>query len=1027
MTIAPRVMLPLYRGTSEHANCGECPFSVQGEPNKPVYGEGPEDPMWIIIGEGPGVFETRQGRPFVGPSGSVVNKMLAKVARPRDQVWVTNATLCIPPQGSPDTERQRAAECCKPRLVAELAQFPGKPILTLGAVAARSVIPKEALDAVDPPDAPKAIRKQQKFRQQPTLKAAAARRRAISKEAQRRLKKMIAHHRKVIITTIKVKHKRKPDRRYLEQEIARVQARLELKAREDAIKAVDAKIKERAFAKIAKAKQPKKRKAKPVKITDICGTLFDVDVDGTGIRPLIPAIHPAALLRGGGASIGGSHTPDMAYVNLCADALKVDALAQGKDIRLHLDIEHELVDQVKAVRLFVDVYHDALEEDACSLDLETYVDDPDRHHALMAYVARIKVIGLSTKKRSISVAWELLPSWCQSLLQRLMAQVEMTYHNGLYDRTVLRAHGFIMGPRWFDTLLAHHAAFPGNSHRLQVVASQFYGVQPWKSEYRNQEETNESLAIYNAKDTGATHALRAPLTVWVKRTKTDRVYDLDKKMSDVASRMHLAGMPVDRDVNNELLATFSKSVKESREHVEAIARDPKLREQIWHHLAISQANKKRKLDPDDFEERYNIRLSAMKLDPDWRWKINAGKHIAALLQAMGVGLYQTTASGEISTQKDILEGLVNVPIVRDILEYRESDKLYSTFVYPLFDRYVNNEIVSHGFADGNDRIHSIWNVHRISGRWASQWPVVSNVPKSKWKKLTETEIETAKLVAIALGVELDTLVKPWQVPDGALIRVNKDKSISKMVRPNLRRQIRARPGRKLVGFDFGQIEARVIALISGDPFLCTIFAEGRDPHIECSRIIWPHFDSLDPDTRKQLRENVKNIEYGAMYMAQLEKLHQTMLKAGNYIRIEDLAVALSKLLKAMAGVVRWQHETVAKASMPPFEIADFVLGRRRCWPMGQVEGPEAVNYGVQTAAAAIMNQGMSRMADRLDNYRQLDPIAQIHDAAVFECWEEDAESVSRDIKECFETEIERDGRKIPFPVDCRIGDDWSEL
>jgi len=904
--------------------------------------------------------------------------------------------------------------------MAELATFPGKPILTLGAVAARTVIPKAVLDAIDPPETPKALKKSQKLRQQPTLKNQIARRKAVNKEAERRLKRMLAWRRKQIVTEIKVKHRARPDEAYIKHEIARGQAQMLLKAREDAIKAVDLKARERAIKKVIDAAKPKRpKKQKQVKITDIVGTLFEVDVDGSGVRPLIPALHPAALLRGGGASIGGSHSPDMAFVNLIYDAGKVDALARGKDIRLKLNVDYEVESYDRATRLFLEIYHSALEEGACSIDLETYVDDPDRHHALMAYVARIRVIGIATRERTVSIAWELLPSWCLSLLQVLLFKPGVGFHNGLYDRTVLRAHGFITSPEYEDTLLMHHAAFPGNSHRLQVVASQFFGVRPWKSEFRNAEETPEKLALYNAADVGGTHALRAPLAIHVRRTKTERVYDLDRKMADCASRMHLAGMPVSREINSELLATFSRNIVEARRHVEDTARDPQLREQIWHHLALQQAAKQRKLDPDDFEERYQVRLGAMKLDPDWKWKIGAGKHIAALLLAMGVGLYQTTAGGDISTKKDILESLVDVPVVRDIIDYREADKLYSTFCYPIFDQYgPDGQIQSYGFADPYDRIHPIWNVHRISGRWASQWPVVSNVPKDKWKKLTLEAIAMLHRM-LEIGLKFDINGQPH--------RVNKDGSVSKMVRPNLRRQVQTQPGRVFVGFDFAQIEARVIALISGDPFLCAIFAENRDPHIECARIIWPGFDALDPDTRKGLRENVKNIEYGFMYMAQLDTLHQTMLKAGNLIKKADLALAINKLAKAMAGIVGWQRSAIAQALTPPHEIRDFVLGRRRVWPMGQAEGPEAVNIGVQTRRRPSTNTGMAIMMPKLADYQEADPIGQFHDAAIFECWEDDAERLGRDVKASFEQSYERDGRSIPFGIDLKIGTSWDQV
>ena len=1028
--------LTVIRGTTDGANCDACPFGVCGMPNKPVVAIGPEDPAFIVVAEGPGDFEVRRGEPLIGPTGQEVMKLLARARRERHDVWLTNATLCHP-RGAPEAIRELAAKACGERLRLELAQHPGKPILTLGAVAARALIPKDVLDSIDPPDAPKQLRKQQKLRQQPTIKSQIQRRKQIDKITTRRLAKLIKEARKAETTRIKVQHRARPDEAYLVNYIVGVQAQLELKAREDAIKEHAAKIVERELKKKQRAAEPKKpRKPKRAKLNDFVGTLFDIDVDGTGPRSLIPGIHPAALLKGGGASIGGSHTPDMAFVNLVYDTLKIDALSRGQDIRLKLSIDYAIEDQDHAIALFLDAYRDALDEGAVSIDLETYVDDPDRHSALMAYVAKIRVIGFATKKRAVSISWDLLPAWCLSLLQVLLIETDTTYHNGLYDRTVLRAHGFLFGEKWSDTLLAHHCAFPGNAHRLQVVTSQFFGVKPWKSEFRNAEETPHKLAEYNANDTGATHALREPLFASVQRTNTRRCYELDLKMSDVASHMHLAGMPVDREINSDLLATFSRNVAESRRHVEDIARDPKLREQVWHHLALQEAVKQRKLDPSDFEQRYQIRLSAMKLDPDWKWKINAGKHIAALLQAMGIGLTAMTASGQISTQKEVLESLVDHPIVREIVTYRENDKLNSTFIWLMFDRHdAHGNLLSHGFCDDNDRAHPIWVMHKISSRWASSWPVVSNVPKDKWKKVLDAALVTllAKCrdrgIAIPDRKDIKGKLHLFEL-DGEKFRLAKlDGSISKCVRPNLRKQIRVRKGRKLVGFDYGQIEARVIALLSGDPFLCAIFADPtRDVHIECARIIWQTFDSLDEDTRKQLRENVKNIEYGAMYMAQIDTLHKTMLKAGNMIKKADLEVAIRKLLGAMAGVVRWQQTTVARANTPPHEIRDFILGRRRVWPMGRVEGPESVNFGVQTTAAAIMNQGMARFFPRImSEYKEAFPIAQIHDAAVIECWEDDAEAIKQLVVECFATEIERDGRLIQFPVEAKIGDDWSQV
>lgn len=1026
----------LLRGTAAGADCANCPFSKHGQPNHPVFGEGPADPCWVVIGEGPGHNEVRNGRPFVGPTGELVNKMLAKVGRrrtfgePSHEIWMGNATLCMPPQGASEADRDRAATACNGRLKAELARFPGKPVLTLGAVAARAVIPKATLDAIDPPDTPKSIRKAQKFRQQPTLKHALARRKAIDKIAKRRLAQMLKHHRQQLIKATRAKHRRNPDERYLVQETNRVHAQLALKARADAIKEVDLRAKERELKRLAKQAKPRKTKPKKIKITDICGSLFDVDVDGSGVRPVVPTIHPAALLRGGGASIAGSHTPDMAFINLIADAGKVDALARGRDIRLKLDVEYELTDEDRAVELFLKVWRDAFDEGACSLDLETYVDDADRHHALMAYIAKIRVIGLATQRYDISLAWDLLPAWVRPLLQLLLASdaVQMTFHNGLYDRTVLQNqhYGFELADTYFCTLLAHHAAFPGNSHRLQTVATQFLGVQPWKSEFRNAEETLEGLAAYNAKDTGVTHALREPLRFYINKNRVERVYEIDKKMADMAGRMHLAGMPVDRAVNEELVATFSRSVRDARQQVEDIARDPKHREQIWHYLAIGQAERQRKLDPKDFEARYQIRLNEMKLDPAWRWKIGSGKHIAALLQTLGVELYQRTRDGrgELSTKKDVLEGLVDYPIVREILSYREAAKLLETFILPIFDRHdERGNVIQYGYADARSRIHPIWKVHLISGRWASVWPVVSNVPKDKWKKL----LGDARL--ILLGVKLPDVGGKLTLPDGTIIRVNKDKTVSKLVRPNLRRQVRCRPGRVIVGFDYEQIEARVIALISGDPFLIEVFDDpSRDIHKEVARVIFDGFDRLDEDSQKQIREQTKPIEYGWMYLAQPETLHRQLLKEGFQIKFPDLLKAYARLEKLMPGVRRWQQLAVATAAKPPYQIREPILGRFRTWPLGQVEATEACNSGVQPTAAGIMNLGMARFMTRsLHKYRELDPLAQVHDAAYFECWEDDADRLMVDIKRDFEHEEVRDGRRVRFPVAVKKATSWDQL
>jgi uracil-DNA glycosylase family 4 len=1033
---AEYISLPVLRGTAHGADCGNCPLSFQGEPHRPVFSESPEKPKWILLGEGPGFNETRLGHPFIGASGEVAMKLLARLGLSREQIYIGNVALCSA-NGLDETKRQAAASCCKTRLQLELAQYPGVPILTLGAVAARSVIPQQALDAIDPPDVPASKQKRQKVRQKDQTKDLRKRERKLERVMNALLKELIAYQRKVF----REEFGRTASKKYIDDKLAEVQPALIRKARADAPRELEL-LELAELNKPPKAKKPKKKK--PIKISDIVGTCFDVDVDGTGIRSVIPGIHPAALLRGGGKSIAGSHTPDLAYVNLMYDFGKVNALAEGNEgIRLKLNIDVEGVDPERATSLFVEQLHTALDEGELALDLETYVDDPERHHALMAYVAKIRAIGLSTKERSVSVLWDLVLPWAKSYFQLVLAspRVICTYHNALYDRTVLKANGYELRDEMHDTLLAHHSAFPGNAHGLQVVTSQFFATQPWKSEYKNADEDVTKLLQYNAKDTGATLALRPTLELLIRKNKNEKTYDIDRKMSECATRMHLTGMPVDREVNSQLLTQFSKSVSESRESVEGIARDPKLREQIWHHLAFEQAKIRRKGDIEDFETRYKVRHTEIEDESrkgSWRWKISAGKHVAALIQALGVELHQVTASGAVSTKKDVLESLVHIPAIRDLLVFRENDKLLSTFVWQIFDRYSDGQIIQHGYADANDHIHPIWNIHKISGRWASYEPVVSNVPKNKWKKQ----------------------------PDGTM----------KEVRPNLRRQIVAPKGKKFVIFDFAQLEARNLALISGDPFLLDVFASGKDIHTECSRVVFngaggsTPFDQLDPvegvktaggvivvqpceqivnkktgkicgridfhdlkcprsKMKKQLRDLVKQVEYGAFYGGSPETLWKVMLKEGFNVKLSDITDAINKLMQKMPGIVRWQRTAVAKASLPPYTITDFVLGRRRVFPMGQVDPNEALNYESQATAAAIMDTGMYNMDQCIKSrgYKQCDAIVQVHDAAAYMCWEDDAQDVADDVVREYSQSYEREGRVIPYPVDVAITDTWAGM
>jgi len=112
-----------------------------------VFGEGPPNASVVFVGEQPGDQEDRQGRPFVGPAGRLLDKALADAQIPRDQVYVTNAVKHFKFiwRGKRRLHQKpsiRQVTACKPWLEAEIEVLRPKLLVCMGATAAQSVIGK---------------------------------------------------------------------------------------------------------------------------------------------------------------------------------------------------------------------------------------------------------------------------------------------------------------------------------------------------------------------------------------------------------------------------------------------------------------------------------------------------------------------------------------------------------------------------------------------------------------------------------------------------------------------------------------------------------------------------------------------------------------------------------------------------------------------------------------------------------------------------------------------------------------------
>ncbi|HEY4218166.1 MAG TPA: UdgX family uracil-DNA binding protein [Gemmatimonadaceae bacterium] len=141
--IPPGPSIPKLRAAAK--GCRGCDLYKLG--TQTVFGEGPSRARIVVVGEQPGDAEDRAGRPFVGPSGKLLDKAFDEAGIDRDDVYVTNAVKHFKWAKDARSERRihktpNAGEvrACRPWLEAELALIKPDVIVCLGATASKSLL-----------------------------------------------------------------------------------------------------------------------------------------------------------------------------------------------------------------------------------------------------------------------------------------------------------------------------------------------------------------------------------------------------------------------------------------------------------------------------------------------------------------------------------------------------------------------------------------------------------------------------------------------------------------------------------------------------------------------------------------------------------------------------------------------------------------------------------------------------------------------------------------------------------------------
>lgn len=331
-----------------------------------------------------------------------------------------------------------------------------------------------------------------------------------------------------------------------------------------------------------------------------------------------------------------------------------------------------------------------------------------------------------------------------------------------------------------------------------------------------------------------------------------------------------------------------------------------------------------------------------------------------------------TATGQRSTRESELEKLSGRhPIIADILEYREIQKLLGTYVDsipPLLDdtRRLHADFIQTG---------------TTTGRMSSANPNLQNIP----------------------------------------IRTERGKLI--------RKAIIAPPGFSLLVLDYSQIELRLAALLSGDENLCEIFRSGRDVHREvAARVFSVAPGAVDPEMRRRAKVINFGILYGMGVNALKAQLGSTTAEAHQYLddyfrTFKTLAAYLEKT----KGFARKHGYTETY-----FGRRREFSGIRSPLPYVRAQAERmAINAPLQGTQSDIIKRAMVdidaflvREGVREDAHLLL----QVHDELVYEIRTTVLESLAPRIKEIMETILpDKERKQVPILVDAKTGHNWAEL
>lgn len=326
-----------------------------------------------------------------------------------------------------------------------------------------------------------------------------------------------------------------------------------------------------------------------------------------------------------------------------------------------------------------------------------------------------------------------------------------------------------------------------------------------------------------------------------------------------------------------------------------------------------------------------------------------------------------TKTGQYATGEEILLSLSEGnPIIQDILQWRQLTKLLNTYIESL-----PNQIDKQ-----TGRVHTDYTqTTAATGRLSSNNPNLQNIP----------------------------------------IRTQRGKEIRKAFVPRSEEYI-------LLSADYSQIELRIIAALSNEPFMIESFAKGQDIHKSTAAKV---FNIPLEEVTKEQRSHAKTVNFGIIYGVSAFGLsNQTSLSRAESAELIDTYYKTYPKLK------EYIQNQIALAREQGF--VQTILGRRRYLKdinsqnavvRGAAER-NAINAPIQGSAADIIKIAMINIQKRISaGNLQSKMLLQVHDELVFDVYKPEIETLQKIIKYEMENAY---ALGVPLIVDLGMGNNWLE-